>query len=181
MEIHAAPIAGQPISLTAYANLLKSSWIITDVITHHPQISFVSGATDQEIRHLSAGVKSEFSTLSASRISFPDLSELRDQNLQIWEATNKGPTLRPHRNARSPGDWLIQGDERVVFQAFANCKLQSRTASFPCIVFYLVQADVQTTRLVAQNQEGVTLMIINSTLPSAKAALRHFTDKLKSS
>ena len=33
--------AEQNTSLAAYANLLKSSWIVTDVIAQHPQMSFV--------------------------------------------------------------------------------------------------------------------------------------------
>lgn len=136
-----------------------------DIIAQHPQAPFLSAATRLEVQPLSDGVKSEFSRLMASSSNVPPLTDLSGQDLRIWETSTCGLVLRSHKDARNSGDWIIESGEQVLLQAFALCKLQSRTASLPCIVFFLAQKDAKAARLVAQNQDGSTLMIIQCMSP----------------
>jgi hypothetical protein len=54
MELFAAPISSQTISVQAYTDLIKASWILVDVIACHPQLSFLDSNMHYEVQILSA-------------------------------------------------------------------------------------------------------------------------------
>ena len=89
----------------------------------------------------------------------PDLDELEEQDLRIWEVT-KTPFLRPHKDARSADAWKVASGEHVLFQGFAVCELRSLKGRLPCIILFLVENDIKDARLVAQHQDGSIIMTV---------------------
>ena len=161
MEFYAVTVPQQKVPLAAYANLIKASWILVDIIACHPQVPFIKASTHSEVQLLSAELKNEFSRLSALRSIVPDLSELEGQDLRIWETQARGPLLRPHKDPRRLDEWTVDGGEQVLFQRFALCKLHVLTDSLPCILLFLVGGDGRSARLVAQNQNGAIVMTVS--------------------
>lgn len=51
---YAIPKSAGAVSVTAYTHLVKASWILVDIISCHPQISFLGHGTRYEIPLLSA-------------------------------------------------------------------------------------------------------------------------------
>ena len=165
MELYAVNVLQQKIPLAAYTNLIKASWILIDIIACHPQVPFIKASTHSEIQLLSAELKNEFSRLSVLQSIFPDLSDLEEQDLQIWETQARGPLLRPHKDSRRPDEWTVDGGEQVLFQRFALCKLHVLTESLPCILLFLVSGDGQSARVVIQNQNGAIIMAVSFLAP----------------
>jgi len=54
MELYATPALNQAVTLSAYTNLIKASWILIDVIACHPQLSFLNSNMHYEVQLLSA-------------------------------------------------------------------------------------------------------------------------------
>ena len=165
MEFYAVTVPQQKVPLAAYANLIKASWILVDIIACHPQVPFIKASTHSEVQLLSAELKNEFSRLSALRSIVPDLSELEGQDLRIWETQARGPLLRPHKDPRRLDEWTVDGGEQVLFQRFALCKLHVLTDSVPCILLFLVRGNGQSARLVTQNQNGAIVMAVSFQIP----------------
>ncbi len=51
-----------------------------------------------------------FKRINELNLIVPDLSELVDQNLEIWEIQARGPLLRPGKNSRRSDLAQIYGD-----------------------------------------------------------------------
>ena len=165
MELYAVTVPRQKVPLAAYANLIKASWILVDIIACHPQVPFIKASTHSEVQLLSAELKNEFSRLSALQSIIPDLSELEGQDLRIWETQARGPLLRPRKDSRRLDEWTVDGGEQVLFQRFALCKLHVLTDSLPSILLFLVREDGRSARLVTQNQNGVIIMAVSFQTP----------------
>ena len=160
MELYAVSEPKKKVPLAAYANLIKASWILVDIIACHPQVPFIAASTHSEVQLLSAELKNEFSRLAMLDSIIPDLSELEGQDLCIWEIQARGPLLRPHKDSRKLDEWTVDGGEQVLFQRFALCELHALTESLPCIFLFLVHGDGRSGRLVAQNQNGSVIMAV---------------------
>lgn len=100
MELYTVSEPKKKVPLAAYANLIKASWILVDIIACHPQVPFIAASTHSEVQLLSAELKNEFSRLSVLESIVPDLSELEGQDLRIWEIQARGPLLRPHKDSQ---------------------------------------------------------------------------------
>lgn len=162
MELRAASTVDRKISSSAYANLIKSSWTLVDIIACHPQIHFVTASTRLDVQLLSAELKNEFARLSSSQAIIPDLGEMQVQDLRIWES-NKSSPLRPRRDAPTIDAWTAASGERVLFQGFALSKSVSGKLTDLFMVLLLVQDDVRAARLVAQHQDGSNMMTVTCT------------------
>lgn len=158
MELHTVTAPNEKITLAAYANLIKSSWILVDIISCHPQFQFITASTRSEVQALSAELKVEFARLSAMELVTPNLGELEGQDLRIWEVSTRTPLLRPHKDTRGTDAWKVASGEEVLFQRFAICELTLLANPTPCIVLFLVQGDARAARLVAQHQDGSVIM-----------------------
>lgn len=75
-----------------------------------------------KLTYIQKELKGEFQRINTLKFIFPDLHELEDQNLQIWETQAKGPLLRPGKKSRQLDVSQIYGDfwtvvgEQVYFQ-----------------------------------------------------------------
>jgi len=54
MELYTPPVSDQCVPVSAYANLIKASWILIDIIAGHPQLPFFTSSTHFEVQLLSA-------------------------------------------------------------------------------------------------------------------------------
>jgi hypothetical protein len=54
MELYAGPASDKSIPVPAYANLIKASWILVDIIAGHPQVPFFTSNTHFDVQLLSA-------------------------------------------------------------------------------------------------------------------------------
>ena len=160
MELYTVSESKKQIPLAAYANLIKASWILVDIIACHPQVPFIAASTHAEVQLLSAELKNEFSRLSMLDSIVPDLSELEGQDLRIWETQARGPLLRPHKDSQKLDEWTVDGGEQVLFQRFALCELYALTESLPCILLFLAHRDGTSARLITQNQNGSIIMAV---------------------
>ena len=165
MELYDVSVPKQKVPLAAYTNLIKASWILVDIIACHPQVPFIRASTHSEVQLLSAELKNEFLRLSTLESIVPDLSELEEQDLRIWETQARGPLLRPQKDSQRLDEWIVDGGEQVLFQRFAVCKLRVLTESLPCIILFLVHGDGKSARLVAQNQNGSVIIAVSFEKP----------------
>ena len=133
---------------------MKASWISVDIIAYHPQTPFAAPTTIAEVRILLAQIKRLFAELSAMNLSLPDWGEFDGQDFRIWESSSKTSSLRPQRSARTPGEWMVEGGEQVLFQQFALYKSKIDNEIQPCMLLLLVQKDATGARIVALNQGG---------------------------
>ena len=159
MDLPSGTQPDQSISLPAYANLVKSTWILLDIITSHPQVPFLTATAQAEIRQFAAEIRTEYARLSGLGVALPDMSQLDLHNLQIWEISNKSSLLRPRNYAQKQSYLSVEGGERVIFQSFANIKLPTRSGRLPCILSVLVQGDLHSARILAQDQNGSTVLV----------------------
>lgn len=160
MELYSILAPKQSVPLGAYINLIKASWIVVDIIACHPQVSLIAASKFAEVQLLSAELKNQFSRLESLESVFPDLGDLEGQDLRIWETPNKGLIIRPRNSLRSPDSGVVDGGEQILFQRFAICKLRALAEALPSILLLLVRQDTKDARLVAQDQNGSTLMAV---------------------
>ena len=71
MELYSISEPKKNVYLGAYANLIKASWILIDIIACHPQVPFIPADTHSDSQQLSA-LKNEFSRLLVLDSIVPD-------------------------------------------------------------------------------------------------------------
>ncbi|KAL6718697.1 hypothetical protein ACLMJK_002931 [Lecanora helva] len=162
MELYAKSESSQTVSPSAYVNLIKASWILTDTIACHPQFHLISAAKSAKIKSLTTEIKSELTRFSMSNSTFPNFDVLQCGDLQIWETTTKGVFLRPFRNPRGLNEWIVSTGELVLFQGSALCQYKNVTGNVPCIVLFLMEENAKHARLVAQSQRGATELAVDA-------------------
>jgi hypothetical protein len=106
------------------------------------------------------------------KLAVPELCDLEDQNLEIWETQARGPLLRPRNSIGKldpaqiySGLWTVEG-EQAYFQRyvvyfclegyaggnnvrFAFYRRHSLAESLTCIVLFLVHKKTHVARIVA--------------------------------
>ncbi len=53
MDLYAVESLEQKVTLVAYTNMIKASWILIDIIARHPQMPFLSATAHAEVQILS--------------------------------------------------------------------------------------------------------------------------------
>lgn len=125
LEIRPITTPGSTITKSAYLALIKASWILIDIITCHPQLSFVSSTTRGHIAVLSTAIKQEFEKMKLDGLTVEILKSVNDEDLYIWEgAQGKLLYLKPQILSSAGSletSWAVDGDERCFFLAVARC------------------------------------------------------------
>ena len=166
LELYSITLQAQPVPVSAYANLIKASWILVDIIACHPQVSFLSSSTRAEVTSMSSEIKREFERITSLELIVPDLKDITDEDLQIWEGNQtKTPSFRPrntpaHLDYALDGVWGEEGGEKALFLKAATCELQAVAEPTRSLVYFLVQQDAIAARLVAKNQNGSADMVV---------------------
>lgn len=87
----------------ARVDLIKASWILTDIVALHPQRSFFgSGIQEMDILDIVQAVKSQHEDLSKKSFPSPALHELESSSWTIWIATSS-TALLPSLEGGGPG------------------------------------------------------------------------------
>lgn len=159
MELFAVSKPGQEVSVAAYINLIKASWILVDIIACHPQRYFMTIDTDAEVRVLAIEIKSEFARLSSLDSIFPSANVLDRADVRIWETTRKGSFLRTCKDSQGL-EWTTDSRDLLMFKKYSVCYLQSHTDPLPCIMLFLIRRDARDAKIVAQNQNGLVIMTV---------------------
>jgi len=73
MELFAIASLEKQVPLGAYANLIKASWILVDIVAR--QVSFLATSKHSDVQLLSAELKNELSSLTFLKLEFPGLDE----------------------------------------------------------------------------------------------------------
>jgi hypothetical protein len=71
----------------AYADLLKASWILIDIIANHPQQRFWSPTGEYlQVQLLSETIRYQLTEIKTLNLAKPDLAEIQHSDLKIWES-----------------------------------------------------------------------------------------------
>ena len=151
-ELSKLTVSQHRISASVYIDLIKAAWILIDVIACHPQMSFLTSTRLSDVQLLSVEVKAELLRIATIQLTTPNLDDLLDQDLTIWEMAGRGPLLR------SMGACTMDGNEQVLFQGFGTCRLVSLLKSTPCLVLVLASKDARSGKsfisLISLKQPG---------------------------
>ena len=167
LELDALAANDVQIDTSTYASLLKASWILVDIIACHPQVSFITAKTRAEISNLCIGIKSDFERIQKRELSVPDLTEMQDKDLRIWEDQVKAPTLRRHgtflsKNQLSEHFWAVEGDGVALFVQRAICRrIGARDSPVVVDVLFLLEQNGRSARLLANAQAQVAAVDIH--------------------
>ncbi|KAF4539561.1 uncharacterized protein LTHEOB_9950 [Lasiodiplodia theobromae] len=86
-QIHTAT-PSTPEYRQAWVNLIKASWILTDIVAVHPQRHFFgSGHQELDVLDLVQAVKTQHEDLAKESVLRPTLRDLEDSTWQIWMST----------------------------------------------------------------------------------------------
>ncbi|KAB2570347.1 hypothetical protein DBV05_g10981 [Lasiodiplodia theobromae] len=86
----------------AWVDLIKSSWILTDIIASHPHRTFfASGTQEMDILDIAQAVKSQHEDLVKKSFPLPALHELESSSWQIW-ISMPSTTLVPNLGSGGP-------------------------------------------------------------------------------
>ncbi|KAJ5613285.1 hypothetical protein N7510_006479 [Penicillium lagena] len=152
----------------AYADLLKASYILYDVVLKDEDSSaLLTDENRKSVVELSEGINEELSQYTS--IDIPETSDLCSQNLEIWEplqpeeAAEKGNGFSFRReNAR----WITvdkddagEEDERVLFRTFVNAgigskKFRMRTKGAPYMLLLITKYGESEPKVIMCNQTG---------------------------
>ena len=91
------------------------------------------------------------------------MSELEDQDFQIWEIPTNEALYRPLRPVSASDAWTVERGEQILFQEFAMLKSQNVEGRSHCIVLFLVKKNFGDAHLVARNQIGSVSVDIGCT------------------
>ncbi|MCJ1263997.1 hypothetical protein MMC22_003868 [Lobaria immixta] len=123
-------------------------------------------------------LKKEFRRIDKLGLKVPELNDLDDSNLRIWESQVQTPFLRPRKssaylNQKITDFWTVSGDEELFFQGFAVYQSRALPEPLPCMNQNgqtLMEATVQLRMSFHQDKSSVTINAENLTFTSAKDA-----------
>jgi hypothetical protein len=142
----------------AFADLLKASFILIDIIPQHPQRRFwTTEYADVEI--LADALKAELEISTQGCFKTPELALVESSDLRIWADAPAVVTIKPRPGlGDAPGNstWRTASEE-VIFRGFATFSRKDKhgfTDSDECIVLVTVTNDLSIAKVVAQSQYG---------------------------
>ncbi|KAF5724525.1 oxidoreductase like [Fusarium mundagurra] len=152
-------VQGSGDEVHAYINLLKACWILTDIVSIHPQRTHLGASNDRrndDIRNLSQIAKTSLQ-------SFPtfdfQLGNIEDYTMNIWHQAPPSSTIAPHRQFSTGSDksnWQTAGGE-VLFQCFVEVESKTgntETAPEECFLMLEVPQQGIYLNFVLQNFAG---------------------------
>ena len=160
MKLYSISKPKQSVPSEGYVNLIKASWIVVDIIAYHPQVSLLAASKFAEVQLLTSELKNQFTRLESLQSIFPDLGDLEGQDLRIWERGKMGLIVRAHKGPQSRHAWTIEGEEQILFQRYATCRLRTLAEALPSMLLLLVRKDAKAARLLAQDQNGSVILTI---------------------
>ncbi|PCD37259.1 hypothetical protein AU210_005762 [Fusarium oxysporum f. sp. radicis-cucumerinum] len=115
----------------AYINLLKACWILTDIVSIHPQRTHLGASNDRrndDIRNLSQIAKTSLETFPVFDFQLRDVA---DYTINIWLQAPPSSTIAPRRQLninRDRPSWQTS-DGEVLFQCFVETHSTAENAT----------------------------------------------------
>ena len=157
-----------------YANLLKASSILLDILPRHPSIRLWDPTKEYLQFQLLAGMlRRELEAIKSRDLQTPDLELVQQFDLRIWTDAVRTVHLEPARAVSGPASWDAATEE-TLFQGFGTFTYDRQVKPEECLILILVsKKDITEARVVAQNQRGAELvslrinfeLLIGRTLP----------------
>lgn len=157
-----------------YANLLKASSILLDILQRHPSIRLWDPTKEYlQFQLLADMLRRELETIKSRDLQTPDLDLVQQFDLRIWTDTVRTVHLEPARAVSGPASWDAATEE-TLFQGFGTFTYDRQVKPEECLILVLVsKKDITEARVVAQNQRGAELvslriafeLLIGRTLP----------------
>lgn len=142
------------IEVQAYANLLKASSILLDILPRHPSIRLWDPTKEYvQFQLLADMLGRELKEIDTAGLLKPALSVVENANLRIWADAIKPVVLRPE------GISWETADEETLWIGPGALQASFAGKSEPCLILVLLsKKDITKARIVAHNQRGVELM-----------------------
>lgn len=142
----------------AYLNLLKASWILTDVLsTWYMRTFAVDNNKNQEVLRLSRCIKAELLQVSGARLrAILESPNMMSQDFAIWSEI-PSTLLDPRTSVDLGDDQYWDTDEGiVVFQGFARYT-DKRNDPRECLVLLILKGQPFRSNLICQTANGADL------------------------
>ncbi|SCV27191.1 uncharacterized protein FFB14_01432 [Fusarium fujikuroi] len=147
----------------AYINLLKACWILTEIVSIHPQRTHLGASNDRrndDIRNLSQVAKTSLEGFPVLDFQLLGVEQL---TINIWDKTPPSSTIAPRRqfstNSDKPRWQTVDGE--VLFQCFAEiCSTKRNTENIPEECFLMLEVPRQGIylNLILQNFAGQDIL-----------------------
>ncbi|KAK5991746.1 hypothetical protein PT974_07780 [Cladobotryum mycophilum] len=118
----------------AYANLLKASWILTEIVARHPQRTHMGTANDRRTYYIQRLTQGAILRLETFSNNVPQFEDIKGCELDIW-APSQNTAIAPGswRSMEQPGlNWQTVHGE-IIFQCFVMYKDPSVGSLLECI------------------------------------------------
>lgn len=147
------------IDLQPYADLLKASSILLDILPRHPSIRLWDPTKEYLQFHLLADMlKTELETIKTRGLQQPDLLMVEQADLRIWTDAVKTVQLEPSIGTSGSRSWNAATEE-TLFQGFGTFTYDRQVDPEECLILILVKKhSIVEARIVAQNQRGAELI-----------------------
>jgi hypothetical protein len=144
------------IPIQPYADLLKASSILLDILPRHPSIRLWDPTKEYlQFQLLADMLRDELKTIETRGLKTPDLQSLQEADLRIWTETVTTVQLRPkaygHRTS-----WK-DANEEILWQGFGTFAYDRDFKPEACMILVLVSQNIDKARVVVRNQRGFEL------------------------
>jgi len=139
----------------SYADLLKASSILLDILPRHPSIRLWDPTKEYlQFQLLANMLRGELETIETRGLLKPELVEVEQADLCIWTDTVKTVELQPASSGTGISAWEATAEENV-FQGFGTFTYDRDVQPESCLILLLVsKKNIRQARIVAQNQRG---------------------------
>ncbi|KAL0634113.1 hypothetical protein Q9L58_006992 [Maublancomyces gigas] len=157
LDIESPSQPGQAISSQGYADLIKASWILLDVIARHPQLNLLDSSIRLDAEQLAEAIRSEFGNIDISKALPPSSEQIQACDLSIWEMKAKGASIQPMKGKEGGSrSWETQ-DEQILFQRFGLYQANEFGTSTPCVILWVAHKRARVVEIILRDQSWITL------------------------
>jgi hypothetical protein len=144
------------IPIQPYADLLKASSILLDILPRHPSIRLWDPTKEYlQFQLLADMLRDELKSIETRGLKTPDLQSLQGADLRIWTETVTTVQLRPEAHGHRTS-WQ-DANEEILWQGFGTFVYDRDFKPEACMILVLVSKNIDKTRIVLQNQRGFEL------------------------
>jgi hypothetical protein len=146
------------IPIQPYADLLKASAILLDILPRHPSIRLWDPTKEYlQFRMLAEMLRRELEMIDSRALQRPEINDVCQADLGIWADIVQTVQLRPDLRTTGPATWE-SGNEETIFQGFGSFVYDPEVKPESCLILILVsKTGIDQARIVAQNQRGAEL------------------------
>ncbi|KAN0112301.1 hypothetical protein V8E51_005252 [Hyaloscypha variabilis] len=145
------------IPIQPYADLLKASSILLDILPRHPSIRLWDPTKEYlQFQLLADMLRDELNAIKTRGLKTPDLQSLQEADLRIWTETVTTVQLRPDAHGHR-SSWE-DANEEILWQGFGTFVYDRDFKPKACMILVLVSKNIDKARILVQNQRGFELI-----------------------